>query len=440
MSRYKYIFRILFLILFAFAANSYFIVLNNPGVLVWAIAAFVVVNFFTGFTDLTVKRWLFKITNHGKECLIIFVTAIMVSIVWHGVYLAIIPWDLKQFLWSALWCTIAHFILFWNGIISVYCTSVQLGIKHRAIGLLCGMIPVANLFALRTIIKVTEKEIYDETKKDLENRARKQDELCKTKYPILLVHGVFFRDYKYLNYWGRIPYELKRNGATLFYGEHQSALSVADSAKELSERIKKIAKDHGGKVNIIAHSKGGLDCRYAIAECGAAEFVASLTTINTPHRGCEFADSILEKIPQETKLKIADAYNAAAKKLGDTSPDFLAAVNDLTFTACEKMNKSLPLPKDIYCQSVGSVLEKASGGKFPLNFSYHIVKFFDGENDGLVSEKSFEWGEIYTCLKNTGKRGISHGDMIDLNRENIEGFDVREFYVQLVHDLKKRGF
>ena len=39
-----------------------------------------------------------------------------------------------------------------------------------------------------------------------------------------------------------------------------------------------------------------------------------------------------------------------------------------------------------------------------------------------------------------GKRGISHGDMIDLNRQNIEEFDVREFYVQLVADLKKRGF
>ena len=29
--------------------------------------------------------------------------------------------------------------------------------------------------------------------------------------------------------------------------------------------------------------------------------------------------------------------------------------------------------------------------------------------------------------------------MIDLNRENIEGFDVREFYVKLAADLKDRG-
>ena len=29
--------------------------------------------------------------------------------------------------------------------------------------------------------------------------------------------------------------------------------------------------------------------------------------------------------------------------------------------------------------------------------------------------------------------------MIDLNRENITGFDIREFYVQLVAGLKNRG-
>ena len=41
---------------------------------------------------------------------------------------------------------------------------------------------------------------------------------------------------------------------------------------------------------------------------------------------------------------------------------------------------------------------------------------------------------------NNPKRGISHGDVIDLNRENIKGFDVREFYVQLVSGLREMGF
>ncbi len=45
----------------------------------------------------------------------------------------------------------------------------------------------------------------------------------------------------------------------------------------------------------------------------------------------------------------------------------------------------------------------------------------------------------HLTLTASGKRGILHGDMIDLNRENIPGFDVREFYAEWVSDLKERG-
>ena len=76
---------------------------------------------------------------------------------------------------------------------------------------------------------------------------------------------------------------------------------------------------------------------------------------------------------------------------------------------------------------------------FPLNLSYRYVKNYDGENDGLVGESSFAWGDKYTLLRTEGKRGISHADMIDLSRENIQDFDVRKFYVDLVSDLKSKG-
>lgn len=50
-------------------------------------------------------------------------------------------------------------------------------------------------------------------------------------------------------------------------------------------------------------------------------------------------------------------------------------------------------------------------------------------------------GSSLTILKNeVSDRGISHGDVIDLNRENIKGFDVREFYINLVSDLREKGF
>lgn len=331
-------------------------------------------------------------------------------------------------------------VTFWNGMIRIYMTSEQLGIKWRVIGGLCGMIPVVHLFVLHVLIRTAEREVALENQKIVTDKEREAEKICATRYPLLMVHGVFFRDFRYFNYWGRVPKALTHNGAVIYYGNHHSAASVVDCGKELAQRIRQITQESGcEKVNIIAHSKGGLDCRYAIAKCGIADRVASLTTVNTPHRGCEFADYLLTKIPQKQKDIAAEMYNAALRKLGEENPDFLSAVYDLTAHACMVRNDQVRDVPGVYYQSIGSKMAKAVNGRFPLNFSYHMVKHFDGCNDGLVGEASFPWGEEYQMLSCRGKRGISHGDMIDLNRENIEGFDVREFYVQLVHGLKERG-
>ena len=210
---------------------------------------------------------------------------------------------------------------------------------------------------------------------------------------------------------------------------------------EMAELIHQIIRETGcEKVNVIAHSKGGLDMRAALALTDIAPYVASLTTINTPHRGCQFADYLLGKIPGKQQQMVANTYNAGAAKLGDINPDFLAAVYDLTSEKCSEFNNEIKDNPDIYYQSVGSKLNHPASGRFPLNFTYPLVKYFDGPNDGLVGEESFRWGQNYQFLTVSGKRGISHGDMIDLNRENIKGFDVREFYVQVVAGLKKMGF
>lgn len=334
-----------------------------------------------------------------------------------------------------------EFVLFWNGILRVYLTSVQLGIKWRVIGIACGLIPFIHIYVLCRIIRIAGHESLLEEEKYLLNQIRAENQECQTRYPLLLVHGVFFRDFRFFNYWGRIPGELKRNGATLFYGSQQSAASVAECGRELTERIRQILKETGaGKVNIIAHSKGGLDSRYAISKCGAAPYVASLTTVNTPHRGCIFADYLLDKIPDRICGSVAAKYNAALRKFGDSNPDFLEAVQDLTASSCARLNDMLPDDPQVYYQSVGSKMNHAGGGRFPLNMSYPLVKHFDGACDGLVSLDSMRWGSAFICPDIPAGRGISHGDMIDLNRENIPGFDVREFYVNLVKELKEMGF
>ena len=423
-------------------ACSYTFWVNDEQLLHILIGIFVFINLFAGTGFCRSRRFRQRICQHGAALLIAFELSLVVAVVYHIVMATrTLPENYPVFVRSVVACLVVEMIVFWNGIICVYLTSYQLGLWQRIVGILCGFVPILNLVMMNKILWTASREVHLEGKKEKLNRSRKKQQLCKTKYPILLVHGVFFRDMKYFNYWGRIPRELKYHGATIYYGNHQSARAVADSAQELTDRIKQIVEGTGcEKVNIIAHSKGGLDCRYAIAKLGMGQYVASLTTVNTPHRGCIFADHLLKEITPEYQEEVAKRYNNTMKKIGDQSPDLLAAVNDLTASACEKFNQEITyVPENIYCQSVGSVQKKAGGGRFPLNLSYHIVKMYDGENDGLVSTSAFPWGEKYTLLTPTGEQGISHGDVTDFSRRNLKDFDVREFYVQMVNGLQKRG-
>ncbi len=110
--------------------------------------------------------------------------------------------------------------LFWNGIIRVYTASVQLGIKWRVIGIVCGFIPIVHIWALCRIIAITSREVSFEDEKYLLDQIRAESRICETKYPLLLVHGVFFRDFRFFNYWGRIPFSLKQNGALCGFTHH----------------------------------------------------------------------------------------------------------------------------------------------------------------------------------------------------------------------------
>ncbi len=335
-----------------------------------------------------------------------------------------------------LWFTTFHSLLH----IALHSTQVKFP-WHLALFFLW-WIPVLNLILTIHIYRTAKHELQLESAKAECNAIRKETEICKTKYPILLVHGIFFRDWQFFNYWGRIPSELIRNGASIFYGRQQSAQSVSDSARELAVQIEAVCRAAGTeKVNIIAHSKGGLDCRCAMQEYGAAKYVASLTTINTPHHGCSFVDDLLQKVPDNAARWIAERYNHIFRKLGDQNPDFLTGVQELTAENCRKFNENHPCLPGVAYLTVMSRMRNAFSAPFPLWLGYFLNKRRSGENDGLVPVSSAKLENVpFLMVPDAGRRGISHGDMIDLNRENIPGFDVREWYSQLVQRLKQNGF
>ena len=401
--------------------------------------AFLVINIAPGNYKMRSQRY--RILAGGSDLLIAFLAAMSIDIAVFVWLIFAVNFEPAKYIPFIITSVIACAAVFWNGIIRVYLTSRQLRFKLRALGIIFGMWPVINIIILVIIIRKTRNEAVFEAKHDELETARAGQNICATKYPILLVHGVFFRDRDVFNYWGRIPGALKRNGAMLYYGKQQSALSVKDSASELAVRIREVIAETGAeKINIIAHSKGGLDSRYALSHLDCGKYVASLTTVNTPHRGCIFVDKVFESLSAEAQQKMADAYNAASRVRGDTAPDFLSAVGDLRKTACDKLNEETPDCEGIYYQSVGSVTKNARSGRFPMDISYPFVKKTDGENDGLVSIDSMKWGDMVYFIPADGKRGVTHSDVIDLNRENFDSFDVREFFVQLVADLKNMGY
>lgn len=431
--------------LILFIASNFFVIKHVTSLYWIFLLLYTAVNLFP--TAALPRTKQLKTCARGNALLMEFLGSSVLSVLFFLLSFTSLPAVENMFQNPRLWiintllAIILEAVVFWNGMLRIFFSSKQLGIRTRVIAVVCGLIPIVHLFVLGKMIRIVSDEITLENQKLITDEHRLAQRICATKYPILMVHGVFFRDFRYFNYWGRIPGALETNGARIFYGAHQSAAAVATSGHEIAARILQITAETGcDKVNIIAHSKGGLDCRYALHLPGIAEHVATLTTVSTPHQGCEFADYLLTKIPQAEQTAVAKTYNAALLRLGDPNPDFLAAVRNLTAAFCKDFNEKYPDVPGILYQSVGSRLNRAGSGRFPLNFTYHLAKYFDGANDGLVSEKSFPWGKSFQMLTVNGKRGISHGDMIDLNRENIPEFDVREFYVQLVAKLKQSGY
>jgi triacylglycerol lipase len=233
--------------------------LKSPILLCVIITFSVILNVKPCYLRAKISNKRLELCREGYSLLIIFLIS-MVLIIVQDVYCYInglMTQDVKVLIIHFISLFLTELILFWNGMIRIYISSIQLGIKWRVLGAVFAFFPIVNLVILMNIISIVRKEVNFENAKILLNRERKDEMICKTKYPILLVHGVFFRDYKYYNYWGRIPYELQENGAAIFLGNHQSAASVKDSAKELKQRIEDIIRENNcEKVNIIYVENG----------------------------------------------------------------------------------------------------------------------------------------------------------------------------------------
>ena len=266
---------------------------------------------------------------------------------------------------------------------------------------------------------------------------------CQTAYPIVLIHGAGFRDLKWPVYWGRIPSALAARGADVHYGLQDCWGSIETNAEAIAKRIDEILCSTGAKkVNLIAHSKGGLDARMAISRLGMAEKVASLTTIATPHRGSE-TFTLLLRAPHKLFRLAAFAVDNWIRLIGDKRPDFYRVCTSFSTEYTERFNAETPDHPCVYYQSVGCVMGRPLSD-IHLSTANFVVRRIEGDNDGLVSLASAQWGERFSVWRRDGLSGVSHLDAIDFRRRPIgkrsRAFDVCEEYAALVRGLKEMGF
>lgn len=101
--------------------------------------------------------------------------------------------------------------------------------------------------------------------------------------PLIFVHGMggnrgnFYLMTKYLSYHGR-----KRSYMIHFPG----GLSIDDMASQLAAFVKEVIEvNRESKVDIVAHSLGGLVARLALGEPDLNGCVNTFITLGTPHKG-----------------------------------------------------------------------------------------------------------------------------------------------------------
>jgi pimeloyl-ACP methyl ester carboxylesterase len=117
------------------------------------------------------------------------------------------------------------------------------------------------------------------------------------KLPVLLIHG-YFSNASVWQTWGQL---LRNDGVTaraVTFADNPTTSIDEDAcgsavahANELNQIIENFKRDTGSeKINIVAHSKGGLDARVYLANNLSDDDVANLIMIGTPNKGSLLAD------------------------------------------------------------------------------------------------------------------------------------------------------
>jgi triacylglycerol lipase len=244
---------------------------------------------------------------------------------------------------------------------------------------------------------------------------------------------------KYLiEYWNGIKQHLEDAGCTVLVAKVPPFASIENRASVLHHFIKRsvpqlrkhhhVPKDEPVKINLIAHSMGGLDCRYLIHQLyhnkdpNPEYKIVSLTTISTPHRGTTAADFALDYSPV-TLIR-----------------DYFPSIYQLSTPYAKKFNNQIKDDPSVKYFSYGAEFHPTPASMFLI--TWKIVFDKEGPNDGLVSLRSAKWGQFKGYLDD-----VDHADLINwmglLKKAKMAigapAFNPKYFYLDVIDNLANNG-
>lgn len=265
-----------------------------------------------------------------------------------------------------------------------------------------------------------------------------QPDIIRLNHPILLCHG--YGGFSMLIKPSPVHdscMRLRSYGIEAFAPNIVPYSSISIRAEQWAERIIQLKQQYGyEKMNVIAHSMGGLDMREAISNLGVSGSVASLTTIASPHRGTSLADIALTA-PELLKDKLNELMNWLGENiLPGSKSDAAAAVEQLTPNYVQnEFNPNTPDQSEVAYFSVTAAVGK--GTNQPLNPIYRLQNQLiyqrEGMNDSFVTISSGLWGE------HLGTKHISHLEQIDIQVSKERKPMVEDMWKAIVLNLQEKG-
>jgi triacylglycerol lipase len=296
-----------------------------------------------------------------------------------------------------------------------------------------------------------------------------------TRHPIVLVHG--FKASPEMDGFFGVAEALRADGHKVFVARTPPFQGADVRATFLRQTVDQALASGAAKVNIVAHSMGGLDARILISKLGYGDRVATLTTISTPHHGSASIDVILGLVndlgtPDEVLNALGEIWGKTftTQEVAESS-DVRASFRDLSEAHAEEFNAEHPNDPRVVYQSIAGVTN-AFGIRNPLDIAACDGKFFldrNGRaaypgggapdtmpamlkplatavshglselrpNDALVTVESAHWGTFLGCIpaNHLQEPGAPGANFMNL----ATGFDPLRFYRNLAFDLARQG-